>query len=434
MNTRRRIISLLIPAVLAVLIACGVEEDAPASGPNDVPSGDTVGESTPDAVPGSTPIPATSTTELQEARIHSISVIVLESDPPQYTAQVRVIQPDGCATFDHVQARQHPDETDIFLDAFNEVVVGEAAICTENISTFEQPVPLGIDFEPGVTYTISGGGASATFAPQGQPPAYSFDRFLAELDGLVGAVAGERVEQPFSTVPAQLIDVTGGTVQVYEFETIAQAINMAVDLEQNQQIDWIDTPHFLRRGNVFAIYIGNDSGVLEALSSATRSEFPRPFDPDASFDTEPAEPAGPVGGAPTPTPAPPGEFTLTLKVIPDGPNFLFVAELMGGPDNEESLYCQGWTLAPGDGNGIAAMPSCVMYTPDVEIQRHFEVSYAYEEPGVYEAVFEYGHLVSNSVRVVAESVDPRATATVPDVDLPQIVVPVATLVPDATMN
>ena len=90
-NTRRRVFSLLIPAVLAVLIACGVEEDTPASSPNDVPSRDSVGEPIADAVPRSTPPPATSSTELQEARIHSISVIVLESDPPQYTAQVGVI-------------------------------------------------------------------------------------------------------------------------------------------------------------------------------------------------------------------------------------------------------------------------------------------------------------------------------------------------------
>ena len=219
-------------------------------------------------------------------------MIVLESDPPQYTAQVMVIQPNGCATFGHVQARQLPDETDIFLNAFNEVVVGETVSCDDAISTFVQPVPLGVDFEPDVTYTISGGGATTTFTPQGQ-----------------------------------------------------------------------------------------------------------------------AEPAGPVGEEPTPTPAPTGAITLGLKVIPDGANFLFVAELIGGQDNEEGLYCRGWTLSPGDGNVIAIMPGCVMYTPDVEIPRHFEMSHAYEEPGVYEAVFEYGHLTSNSVTVVVKSVDPKATAT-----------------------
>jgi hypothetical protein len=412
MNNRRRVFSLLIPAVLAVLIACGVDEDAPSSAPptsapNSVPSEDTAVESTPDPAPRSTPLPATSSTELQEAEIHSISVIVLESDPPRYTAQVRVIQPDGCATFGHIQARQQPDETDIFLTAFNEVAVGESVICADAIRTFEQSVPLGIDFEPGVAYTVSGGGATTTFTPQGEPPAYSFDRLFAELDSLVGAVAGERVEQPFSTVPAQLIDVSGGTVQVYEFETIAQAIDMAVGLEQNQQILWTDTPHFFRRGNVFVIYIGNDAGVLDALSTALRSAFTRPFEPDASIDDEPLNPPA---MEPTPTPAPPGEFNLGLKVIPDGPDFLFVAELMGGPNNDESLYCQGWTLSPGDGTGIAVMPGCVMYTPDVEIQRHFEMIHTYEEAGVYEAVFEYGQLTSNSVRVVVESVEPRGTA------------------------
>lgn len=255
---------------------------------------------------------------------------------------------------------------------------------------------------------------------------------------------GEEITPAFIGLDGELMTLFGERIEVYVFDSLEDAEAFASGISANgtsivgpdgsiSSVLWIAPPHWYIRGDTILLYVGENLDVIDLLDSiaARRGGGER----QVGIVVPPFKMRGtpvPVGGAPTPTPAPPGEFTLALKVIPDGPNFLFVAELMGGPDNEESLYCQGWTLAPGDGNGIAAMPSCVMYTPDVEIQRHFEVSYAYEEPGVYEAVFEYGHLVSNSVRVVAESVDPRATATVPDVDLPQIVVPVATLVPDAT--
>ncbi len=98
-------------------------------------------------------------------------------------------------------------------------------------------------------------------------------------------------------------------------------------------------------------------------------------------------------------------------MIPNGAKFLFVAELSGGPDNEKSFYCKGWSYSWGDGTITATSPSCVMYKPDVEIPRHFQMSYSYEEPGVYEAVFKYGHLTSNTVEVVVESVDPQAATT-----------------------
>ncbi len=53
----------------------------------------------------------------RDATIESISIIVLESDPAQYRADVTVVQPNSCATFGHVQARQDPGETEIELAA-----------------------------------------------------------------------------------------------------------------------------------------------------------------------------------------------------------------------------------------------------------------------------------------------------------------------------
>ena len=154
MYSRRRFLSLLLPLAALVAFACGVEE-GPASGPDS--GSDFVPRTTID--PNATPAPGDIRVVERDATIESISVIVLESDPPQYRADVTVVQPNSCATFGHVQARQDPGATEIELAARNEVTVGDSVGCDEAISTFVQPVPLGIDFEPGVTYTVAGGGS-----------------------------------------------------------------------------------------------------------------------------------------------------------------------------------------------------------------------------------------------------------------------------------
>ncbi len=404
MFSSRRVLGiwgLLLPVAVLVILACGIEKETPAAGPDIAPRTGSTGDVSPDA----TQAPASFTMELQDAPIESISIIVLETDPPQYRADVTVVQPNSCATFGHVQAAQDPGETEIVLLARNEVMVGEGVGCDEAISTFVQPVPLGIDFEPGVTYTVAGGGATASFTAQGEPPFFSYDRFFAELDSLVEATEAGEVAQPFTSVLARLVEMSGGTIQVYEFEMIDDAIEMVVQVENSPVIDWIDTPHFFRRGNVAVIYVGQDQGVLKAVSAVTRDFFARPFEPDVPPEA-PTE-----TNTPTPTPAPPGEHRLFVKVIPEGDGFRFIGELIGGADNERSLYCVGSTWEPGDGFNITAMPGCLEYTPDIEIQRHFEFTHTYSEPGVYQVVLKVGPLTSRSVEVVYEPADPLATAT-----------------------
>ena len=178
---------LLVAAVALIVLACGVEERSPAA-PDGAPRTDTSDEAT--------QTPVSSHVEERDAPIESISIAVLESDPPQYLASVIVVQPNSCATFGHVQAAQEPGATEIVLQVRNNVVVGEAVACDDAISTFVQQVPLGIDFEPGVTYTITGGGATATFTPAGEPPFTTYERFFAELDSLVGATEAGEFAQP----------------------------------------------------------------------------------------------------------------------------------------------------------------------------------------------------------------------------------------------
>ena len=70
----------------------------------------------------------------------------------------------------------------------------------------------------------------------------------------------------------------------------------------------------------------------------------------------------------------------------------FAAELIGGPDNNEKLYCTGTGWDFGDGTAFASIPMCIQWTPDITIQRNFEQTHTYEAPGTYEVTFTRGHL------------------------------------------
>ncbi len=93
---------LLLPVAALFAIACGVEE-APAAGPDLVPRTGVSGDAT--------RTPTSFTMEEQDAPIESISIIVLETDPPQYGEDVTVVQPNSCASFGHVQAALDRCET-----------------------------------------------------------------------------------------------------------------------------------------------------------------------------------------------------------------------------------------------------------------------------------------------------------------------------------
>ena len=79
-----------------------------------------------------------------------------------------------------------------------------------------------------------------------------------------------------------------------------------------------------------------------------------------------------------------------------------VAEIVGGLDNSEALYCQGWSWDFGDGNVVAAMPGCLRWTPESRIQRHFEITHSYDALGTYDISFTYGPLSSKAISVEVE--------------------------------
>ena len=79
-----------------------------------------------------------------------------------------------------------------------------------------------------------------------------------------------------------------------------------------------------------------------------------------------------------------------------------VAELVGGSDNSQELYCQGKSWDFGDGTVSADMPACARWTPEWRVQRHFEMAHAYYAPGTYDISFTYGPLPPKKISVEVE--------------------------------
>ncbi len=77
----------------------------------------------------------------------------------------------------------------------------------------------------------------------------------------------------------------------------------------------------------------------------------------------------------------------------------FTAILRGAEPNDKRYFCAETHWQFGDGKGQAATPSCVPWTPDVDIPVRYEADHRYEKLGAYEVTFTLGGLKSAPVRV-----------------------------------
>jgi len=93
----------------------------------------------------------------------------------------------------------------------------------------------------------------------------------------------------------------------------------------------------------------------------------------------------------------------------------FTGRLVGGPDNNRDYYCVESAFEFGDGMAQSAIPGCVEWTPEAEIQRAYSASYVYDKPGVYQAVFSLGGSESEPLTIVVHD---RAQAQVDDEPIP----------------
>ncbi len=142
---------------------------------------------------------------------------------------------------------------------------------------------------------------------------------------------------------------------------------------------------------------------LEPTASATE---PQP-EPTAAETT--AEPAPPSASANA------GEVYTTLSAdVVQGTAPLTVnltGELIGGPDNNQDFYCVERAFDFGDGLSQRLSPGCAPWTEATEIQRQFQTTYIYEEPGTYEVTFSLGGTTSEPVEIVVEAAETASEPT-----------------------
>jgi hypothetical protein len=100
------------------------------------------------------------------APIETVQILVLESFPPQYQVEIVSGLPNSCAEFSRLEVRR-VDQSLVAIEVMNLVPVPSAQVaCAEIYRTVSHVVPLGSDFESGVTYTVRVNDAERTFAAQ----------------------------------------------------------------------------------------------------------------------------------------------------------------------------------------------------------------------------------------------------------------------------
>ena len=99
------------------------------------------------------------------APIESVAISVAESDPPQYFVDVVSGLPNACVEFYGYE--EHRAGSAITITVYNlEPAPNQQIACAEVYTMHEFVVPLGSDFQPGETYTLSVNDTITAFVAQ----------------------------------------------------------------------------------------------------------------------------------------------------------------------------------------------------------------------------------------------------------------------------
>lgn len=106
------------------------------------------------------------------------------------------------------------------------------------------------------------------------------DAFVRTLRarGLTVESAGE-VSQPFFKPEGRGFTVGGENVQVFSYpsasaaEAEAKQVNAEGTSVGTSAMMWVGPPHFFRKGRLVVIYVGENAGVLKALTSVLGPQF-----------------------------------------------------------------------------------------------------------------------------------------------------------------
>lgn len=86
------------------------------------------------------------------------------------------------------------------------------------------------------------------------------------------------VEQPFLSVGGRVYEVEEGELQLYTYASESAAQADAAKISPSGQIEgtmvhWMAPPHFYRRGNTIAIYVGSGARTLDTLRQVLGAPF-----------------------------------------------------------------------------------------------------------------------------------------------------------------
>lgn len=328
-----------------------------------------------------------------EAPIEEVRILATKSLPPQYTAIISVGLPNACFDFGGFEVSL--DGTTVRISVTNLGSADHNVMCAELYRTTDIEVPLNYDFQPDTDYTVEVNGKTTPLTPgfsappspptSGSTSAYGSRFSLTEGrtinvgdEGLVIELTG--IED--SRCPANVVCVWAGQAAVNVSATLqGKFLGEQKIILEPQQSSTAST----NLGDFMITFVSlepypgtqgqtTSQPVATLIVQPKRSASSVPSDSIATVKLS----AQPVAGSP-----------LTIRLV---------ADIVGGADSDENLYCQGVTWTLGDGNQIAMMPGCLMWTPDSTFNRHWEETYTYENPGTYAVSFEYGPLAKATTK------------------------------------
>lgn len=159
--------------------------------------------------------------------------------------------------------------------------------------------------------------------------------------------------------------------------------------------------------------------VLEGAAYETvegdASAIPDRLDP-ASLPAATPVPPQPTDAPAQPQPASlpdnPAEATVSLTAdVTEGAAPLevnFVAQVVGGADNNPDFYCQPVTFDFGNGLSRSSTPKCAAWSSDAEIQRDYSANSVFDAPGEYRVIVKIGQAESAPVTVVVRGSEQSA--------------------------
>ena len=182
------------------------------------------------------------------APIENVTVHPLKSDPPQYFLEIQAGLPNACHTFGRTEVQR--SGTEITVSVINLIAVVDA-VCAQVFEPAPHLLPLGTDFEPGVTYTVRVNDWETSFTTEAvsievsapieeveilvletDPPQY----FLEVTSGLPDAChTFDRIETERSgteiTVTVINRVATGDVMCAQVYETVSNTVALGTDFE-----------------------------------------------------------------------------------------------------------------------------------------------------------------------------------------------------------